>query len=241
MKALSISEAEAEAKNLAHILQRDGAEAAQAAFEAYVKANEVGKTGQKTLRKCFRLAAGIESTPIKPDSALAEAQEREAAEATLPPEVQIAPAEDPTLADPPTDEKPAEDPTEATPADVEAAYGKQALADLLKDQEGFVVALSEGIEPAIADAIYAALIRPTRKGRASENIPVIRTSTIDSPCKAAWELYSQMEAEINGIPNRALAISKAVALGIATGTARTQFQEWSKAKAPEWLKKGWLK
>lgn len=232
---LSKEECDREASILADILAQKGAAEAQAAFDAYVLGNEITKTGQKTLRKAFRELIGIGLDKSHPSSLEAEQalEATAAAVASSPLPTEIAIEETGTL---PPDEEP-----EPTPADLESSYGKQALADLVKDEEAFYLALQEGIEPAVATAIYQALIRPHGTHKARPTQPKIRQSTVDSPCKFCWDLYSELEAKLQGIPPRTEATEKAIASGVATGTARTQYQEWSRAKAPEWLKKGWIK
>lgn len=50
-------------------------------------------------------------------------------------------------------------------------------------------------------------------------------STAESPTKLVWAIADAMPGE-----KRGAVVAACIAQGIATGTARTQYQKWSKAK-----------
>ena len=81
---------------------------------------------------------------------------------------------------------------------------------------------------ALADKIAAAQAAP---GKAAKLY--IPKSSIIRPTKVAWTIYDHMfaTAEEQGLPapTRKECIAEAIAAGIATGTAATQFQYWKKA------------
>jgi len=60
---------------------------------------------------------------------------------------------------------------------------------------------------------------PTPEG--SADAPVVRKSTTGKPCKLVWDI-----ADANPGMARKDVIAKAVASGVATNTARTQYQAW---------------
>lgn len=72
-----------------------------------------------------------------------------------------------------------------------------------------------------------AKVKPIRTK--AEPIPMVRESKVENPCARVWELANEIVAEKGG--KRDDVIRAAVAEGIATHTARTQYQKW--LHAPE--------
>ena len=252
---LTTEEAIVKGTELAKIFADNGEEAAQVAFTALVDDLKLTKTAQKMLRKHFRLAAGIDKTPIKKNStlkaeqALADAAimqgiDGDAAEA-IPEEVAVEIDPDEHLenggkAAAISPDLPIPDAAEPSPADAEKLYGAARLKEMLAEgADNFAAELKGGVEDAVARAIFAAMFaRPGQRG-VGHKIRVLK-STIESPVQAVWNLADEMSARCGGVPKRHEVITAAEEMGVASGTARTQHQSWFKARKPEFVAKGWL-
>lgn len=66
------------------------------------------------------------------------------------------------------------------------------------------------------------------KGKGEPAIPVVHSSNVDSPCKRVWEMAASMPDS-----SRKDVIAACVEQGIATATARTQYQRWYRAGKPD--------
>ena len=71
-----------------------------------------------------------------------------------------------------------------------------------------------------AKATKAATVEPT--GATDD---VLHASSIESPCKAVWEIADEMKLS-NPTAKRAVILAECVSRGIAYYTARTQYQQW---------------
>ena len=165
-------------------------------------------------------------------------------------EVPDAPEE---AAEAPTEEAPAatieEEPaaTSSEEPDIikaEENYGHSRLKDLLAEGlDAFLDECRQGLEPAVATAIYGNLLKVgTRKvGTPKADIPHNPKSTCANPTRKVWDIADAATAKLENIPSRGDVVKEAIAAGVSTGTARTQFQCWYTARKPEFIKKGWLK
>lgn len=247
-KNITTEDAEKFGKTLADIFAAEGEAAVQAAFDTFATEQNLTKIAQNMIRKQFKLAAGMETTPLKPDGTLrieqALAEIKMQGNASTPvPET----PEDSALAavvepDPSEDASKGEAAAvpEPTLADSEARYGAARMKELLAEGiDTFASELKDGVEDAVARAIFAALL--THSGRKpGVPHPRILKSTCESPVRVVWEIADAALARIGGLPKRSEIVKAAEEAGVATGTARTQHQEWFKARKPEFIAKGWL-
>lgn len=119
---------------------------------------------------------------------------------------------------------------DAAPAgieDAEAKYGLERLNDLLTSPETFLAELRQGVEPAVAEAIYAHVIAAKQgktKRTYSSNVPHLARSTCKDPVAKVWEIAASMPGA-----QRKDVIVACVLAGVATSTAHTQYQAWKAA------------
>ena len=85
----------------------------------------------------------------------------------------------------------------------------------------------EAIKDAMAGENDETLASREFSGKGEPAIPVVHASKIDSPCKRVWELAASMPDS-----SRKDVIAACVEQGIATATARTQYQRWYRAGKP---------
>ena len=184
--------------------------------------NKTIKTSKKNAKnEASPMASAIEQGALVPDSSrdLPLSAEPGALAASL--------SEEATGADLPTEaatiEEPAANEVVVDPAEAEKAYGQQRLADLLNDRDAFLAECRAGLEPAVAEALFAkahhtGVYRPSGKG---SSIPYLAKSTCDSPVAKVWELAAAMK----GLPRKEV-ITACVLAGVATSTAHTQYQSF---------------
>ena len=113
---------------------------------------------------------------------------------------------------------------EDTPVDqseAEKNYGKEALDALLQNPDAANI-IADSLEISVAEEIVRRLTKITT------HAPRIRLSTVGSPVKLVWAIASDMRKANPDVP-RAEIIKACEAAGIATATAKTQFQHWKKA------------
>lgn len=127
-------------------------------------------------------------------------------------------------------EEPASEPDVPAPSieEAEAGYGKERLSDLLKDRDLFLAECKAGLEPAVAEALFARISnaggpsapRSVKNG----SIPYLGRSTCKDPVHTVWEIAASMPGAA-----RAEVVTACVVAGVATSTAHTQFQAWRSA------------
>lgn len=127
---------------------------------------------------------------------------------------------------------------------IENAQDEEQIADLyrlLNDQEGLseivIAKLDEdiGIRAEEIEATQTVTGKPAKEPRAKpEPKEWIRESSILKPTKMVWfiadEMYAAAEAQGQPMPSRKEVQNECVRRGIASGTARTQFQHWFKCR-----------
>lgn len=111
------------------------------------------------------------------------------------------------------------------------------IAKQYKLAEAIVAALDDAIglraQEIEADAeltrAQVTAVADTKNGK-----PWVRASSIEKPTKRVWaiadEMYAAAEAEGKAMPSRSEVQAECVRRGIASGTARTQFQHWFKCR-----------
>lgn len=103
--------------------------------------------------------------------------------------------------------------------------------DLISDAD--IAAQQAAAEKAFDEAIEAAMAASHAAAAKSGKRPYIPRSSILRPTKAAHALYSAMHAAAQDAglpaPTRGECIAEAIARGIASGTAATQYQYWKNA------------
>ncbi|MCK9234944.1 MAG: hypothetical protein M0P09_01355 [Acholeplasmataceae bacterium] len=126
-------------------------------------------------------------------------------------------------------------------ANIEACQSLNAIPamyELLNQKKGLTetvrAALDEeiGIRTEELEATQAVTGKPSKPK--AEPKEWVRQSSILKPTKAVWfiadELYAKAEAEGQPYPTRSQVQDECVRRGIASGTARTQFQHWFKCR-----------
>lgn len=98
-----------------------------------------------------------------------------------------------------------------------------ALTDYADSEEAIA-----GYDEAMAGENDETLASREFSGKGEPAIPVVHASKIDSPCKRVWELAASMPDS-----SRKDVIAACVEQGIATATARTQYQRWYRAGKPD--------
>jgi hypothetical protein len=68
-------------------------------------------------------------------------------------------------------------------------------------------------------------VAPQPKATAAKALPRVLKSTVEAPTKRVWAIADAMPGA-----KRSVVVAACVAEGIATGTARTQYQKWSRAQ-----------
>lgn len=127
-------------------------------------------------------------------------------------------------------EEPSAEPEVAPPSieETEAAYGLERLADLLKDRDLFLAECKAGLEPAVAEALYALVTNAggpaMNRSVKAKNVPYLGRSTCKDPVRTVWEIASTMPGA-----SRQEVVTACVHAGVATSTAHTQFQAWRTA------------
>lgn len=196
-------------------------------------------------KRTAKAKAEATQTPVEAPAATLEMIPVEAAAETP---TEAAPlAETPTEAAPEgvtievTEDSPAETPTEdQSVKDAEEAYGQSRLKDILAEGlDGFITECRQGLEPAVAQAIFGALLKVKPKAKAAD-LPTLAKSTCENPTRRVWDIADAAMLAIGKIPSRGEVVKAAVDAGVSTGTARTQFQCWYSARKPEFVAKGWL-
>lgn len=196
--------------------------------------------------KAGPMATAIEQGAMIPDTAPTEAPapiEEEAAE--IPTESASEAAEAPTEEPAPEvitveTEAPKLNEEEQSIIDAETKYGHDRLKDILVDLDTFVEELRGGVEPAVARAIFAGLLKVPAKHSVAST-PKVPKSTCENPTRRVWDIADEAMNRLDAIPSRQEVVTLAIEAGVSTGTARTQFQCWYSARKPEFVKKGWLK
>ena len=115
-------------------------------------------------------------------------------------------------------EAPVQDPTQS---EAEKNYGKEALDAILATPEA-AATIAGSLEPAVAEEIVRRLTK------AATFSPRVRLSTAESPVKLVWRIASEMKAA-NPTVSRGEVVKACEAAGVATATAKTQYQHWKKA------------
>jgi hypothetical protein len=90
--------------------------------------------------------------------------------------------------------------------------------------EGFAIVAAEAPAPEAPTAEAPAPVK-TGPGRPKADIPQVKKSTAEKPVQIVWRLCEEMKGA-----SRSEVVKACVAAGVATGTARTQYQAWKKAK-----------
>ena len=248
MKNITTEDAEKFGKTLADILAAEGEASAQTAFDLFATEHDLTKIAQNMIRKQFKLAAGMETTPLKPDGTLrieqtlADIKLKGKASTPEPESEEAAAFSAMVLPDPSEDASKCEPAAVPEPslADSEALYGAARMKEMLAEGiESFVSEPKLGCEDAVARAIFSALlVHPGRKTGVTR--PRILKSTCKNPVRVVWEIADAALARIGGLPRRCDIVKYAEEAGVATGTARTQHQEWFKARRQEFVAKGWI-
>lgn len=113
-----------------------------------------------------------------------------------------------------------------------------ALYDLLNAKKGLADSVREALDEAIGiraeelEATQAVTGKPPKAAKPEKEW--VRESAVEKPTKLVWfiadEMYEAAEVEGRPYPSRKEVQAECVRRGIASGTARTQFQHWFKCR-----------